>query len=80
MDVREHAEKHHEVLTQLYAAVGEVDDYPSLSRLERTKLLADELASRRPLSTADTPLSQSARKTFDVFSTIREAQDRFGAR
>ncbi len=67
------------MLTQLYAAVGEVDDYPSLSRLERTKLLADELASRRPLSTADTPLSQSARKTFDVFSTIREAQDRFGA-
>jgi phosphoenolpyruvate carboxylase len=78
MDVREHAEKHHEVLTQLYAAVGEVSDYPSLSRLERTKLLADELTGRRPLSTLDTPLTESARKTFDVFTTIREAQDRFG--
>ncbi|MFI0792854.1 phosphoenolpyruvate carboxylase [Micromonospora rubida] len=79
MDVREHAEKHHEVLTQLYTAVGEVPDYPSLSRLERTKLLADELTGRRPLSTLDTPLTESARKTFDVFGTIREAQDRFGS-
>ncbi|WP_200209411.1 phosphoenolpyruvate carboxylase [Micromonospora coerulea] len=79
MDVREHAEKHHEVLAQLYGAVGEVSDYPSLSRLERTKLLADELTGRRPLSTVDTPLTESARKTFDVFGAIREAQDRFGA-
>ncbi|SBT51937.1 phosphoenolpyruvate carboxylase [Micromonospora auratinigra] len=79
MDVREHAEKHHEVLDQLYAAVGEVTDYPSLSRLERTKLLADELTGRRPLSTQDSPLTESAQKTFDVFATIRDAQDRFGA-
>ncbi|MFC8846127.1 MULTISPECIES: phosphoenolpyruvate carboxylase [unclassified Micromonospora] len=79
MDVREHAEKHHEVLTQLYGAVGEVSDYPALTRLERTKLLADELTGRRPLSTLDTPLTESARKTFDVFATIREAQDRFGS-
>ncbi|MFI7075994.1 phosphoenolpyruvate carboxylase [Micromonospora sp. NPDC049903] len=78
MDVREHAEKHHEVLIQLYRAVGEVEDYPALTRLERTKLLADELTGRRPLSAADTPLTDSARKTFDVFGAIREAQDRFG--
>lgn len=78
MDVREHAEAHHAVLAQLYEAVGEVSDYPALSPLERTKLLADELTGRRPLSTLDTPLSETARKTFDVFSTIREAQDRFG--
>ncbi|MFI6130534.1 phosphoenolpyruvate carboxylase [Micromonospora sp. NPDC051141] len=78
MDIREHAEKHHEVLAQLYETVGEVSDYPSLTRLERTKLLADELTGRRPLSTQDSPLTESARKTFDVFSAIREAQDRFG--
>ncbi|MET8230088.1 phosphoenolpyruvate carboxylase [Micromonospora sp. NPDC005298] len=79
MDVREHAEAHHAVLAQLYEAVGEVADYPALTRLERTKLLADELTGRRPLSTLDTPLTEATRKTFDVFSTIREAQDRFGA-
>ncbi|WP_305789950.1 phosphoenolpyruvate carboxylase [Symbioplanes lichenis] len=79
LDVREHAEKHHEVLTQLYAQVGEVDDYTALSREERTKLLSAELTGRRPLAAADAPLTESARKTFDVFHTIRESQDRFGA-
>jgi phosphoenolpyruvate carboxylase len=78
LDVREHAEKHHEVLAQMYAQVGEVDDYPALDRAERTKLLADELTGRRPLSAPDTPLTESARKTFDVFNTIRDSQDRFG--
>jgi phosphoenolpyruvate carboxylase len=78
MDVREHAEAHHAVLGQLYGLVGEVSDYGALSRSERTKLLAEELAGRRPLSRLDTPLTEPARKTFDVFGTIRDAQDRFG--
>ncbi|MBB2945520.1 phosphoenolpyruvate carboxylase [Actinoplanes lutulentus] len=78
LDVREHAEKHHEVLQQMYTQVGEIDDYATLDRAERTKLLATELTGRRPLSSADTPLTDSARKTFDVFHTIREAQDTFG--
>ncbi|MEU4558960.1 phosphoenolpyruvate carboxylase [Actinoplanes sp. NPDC023936] len=78
LDVREHAEKHHEVLQQMYTQVGEIDDYATLDRGDRTKLLATELTGRRPLSSADTPLTDSARKTFDVFNTIREAQDSFG--
>jgi phosphoenolpyruvate carboxylase len=78
LDVREHAEKHHEVLAQMYTRVGEVGDYLALTRPERTKLLADELTGRRPLSSLDTPLTPDARKTFDVFATIRDAQDRFG--
>jgi len=78
MDVREHAEAHHAVLAQLYANVGEVTDYAGLSRAERTELLATELAGRRPLSHADTPLSDRSQKTFDVFATIRDAHERFG--
>jgi phosphoenolpyruvate carboxylase len=78
LDVREHAEKHHEVLAQLYAQVGEVSDYAALDRNARTKLLADELTGRRPLAAVDAPLTESARRTFDVFATIRRAQDRFG--
>jgi phosphoenolpyruvate carboxylase len=79
MDVREHAEAHHEVLAQLYANVGEVAAYAQLTRPQRLELLRGELDSRRPLSRADTPLTDRARKTFDVFTTIRDAQDRFGA-
>ena len=78
LDVREHAEKHHEVLAQMYAQIGEVEDYSALNRADRTKLLADELSGRRPLAAPDVPLDESARKTFDVFNTIRESQDRFG--
>ncbi|BCB86918.1 phosphoenolpyruvate carboxylase [Phytohabitans suffuscus] len=78
MDVREHAEAHHVVLAQMYARIGEVADYTTLSRSERTKLLADELTGRRPLSSLDTPLTEGARRTFEVFTTIREAQQRFG--
>jgi phosphoenolpyruvate carboxylase len=78
MDVREHAEAHHAVLRQLYAHVGEAADYGRLSRAERTALLVRELTGRRPLSTMDTPLGDSARRTFDVFTTIRTAQERFG--
>lgn len=81
LDVREHADAHHDVLAQLYARTGEVPNYDSLSRAERTSLLLDELAGRRPLSSVDTPLTltASARKTFEVFGTIREAHAQFGA-
>ncbi|HLU33589.1 MAG TPA: phosphoenolpyruvate carboxylase [Natronosporangium sp.] len=78
LDVREHADPHHAVLAQLYQHVGEVDDYHALSRPERTKLLADELTSRRPLSTQYTPLTEDARRTAEVFTTVRTAQERFG--
>jgi phosphoenolpyruvate carboxylase len=78
MDVREHADAHHAVLSQLYAGVGEVHDYDSLDRRSRTDLFVRELDSRRPLSGLTTELTDAARKTFDVFTTIRDAQDRFG--
>jgi phosphoenolpyruvate carboxylase len=77
LDVREHADAHHAVLTEMYARVGEVE-YASLERGDRTALLVNELTSRRPLSGVDTPLSDAARKTFGVFTAIKEAQDRFG--
>ncbi|MCW2642315.1 MAG: phosphoenolpyruvate carboxylase [Dactylosporangium sp.] len=77
LDVREHADAHHAVLSELYGRVGEVE-YASLDRGDRTALLVNEMSSRRPLSGVDTPLSDRARKTFGVFKAIREAQDQFG--
>jgi phosphoenolpyruvate carboxylase len=78
LDVREHADAHHAALARMYATVGEVDDYLSLSREQRTALLTGELSGRRPLSTPDVALSGPARRTFEVFATVRRAQDLFG--
>jgi phosphoenolpyruvate carboxylase len=77
MDIREHSEKHHDVLAALYGALGEVD-YAALDRAQRIELLVRELAGRRPLSTPDVELAEPERKTYDVFGAIRAAQDSFG--
>ncbi len=79
LDIREHADAHHNVLAQLFKHTGEVADYRALSRAARTDLLARELTGRRPLSGVHTVLSDQARRTLDVFTTIRTAQERFGA-
>ncbi len=79
LDVREHAAAHHAVLAQLYTHVGEERAYADLDRAARTELLIRELSGRRPLSAIGTPLTDPAQKTFDVFTTIRQVQDQFGA-
>jgi phosphoenolpyruvate carboxylase len=81
MDIREHAERHHEVLAELFDRLGELrQPYRNLSRPERQALLARELAGRRPLARALSPLSESAARTAAVFTTIRETLDRMGDR
>jgi phosphoenolpyruvate carboxylase len=77
LDIREHADAHHAVLAELYALTGE-DGYADLDREARTKVLLHELSGRRPLSGANTRLGDPAQRTFEVFSTAREAQDTFG--
>lgn len=77
MDIREHAEQHHDVLTQLYRRLDV--DYAALSRDQRLELLADELGNRRPLASPVTPLEDRAASTFDTFNAIRRAHERFGA-
>jgi phosphoenolpyruvate carboxylase len=77
LDIREHAAAHHEVLAQMYDRVGEID-YAALDRAWRFDLLVTELDNRRPLSGIDTALTPTARRTLDVFATIREAKERFG--
>ncbi len=77
LDVREHADAHHEVLAQMYKRVGEAD-YAALDRPARLDVLKWDLESRRPLSGVDILLTAAARETLDVFTTIRQAQERFG--
>ncbi|MGJ9441470.1 phosphoenolpyruvate carboxylase [Actinotignum sp. GS-2025c] len=84
LDVREHSEKHFELLSELFNRFGGLEaDYATLSREERTALLGRELASARPLAPAlintdDSPLTESSQKTFEVFRAIRQAHKIYG--
>ncbi|GAA1490133.1 phosphoenolpyruvate carboxylase [Brachybacterium sacelli] len=84
LDVREHSEKHHEVLSRLFDRVGELDrPYAELTRAERTTVLGAELASRRPLvgsalSEDEAILDDATRTTYRVFDEIRDAHRQYG--
>jgi phosphoenolpyruvate carboxylase len=73
LDVREHADAHHDVLGQL------IEGYAELSREERRELLARELSSPRPLAFHPPPLDDAGRRTFSTFEAIRDAHERYGS-
>ncbi|MGN6331331.1 MAG: phosphoenolpyruvate carboxylase [Motilibacteraceae bacterium] len=79
MDVREHSAAHHHVLAQMFDRLGELSDrYEDLSREQRLALLRKELAGRRPLSPNPPQLDGAGAKTYGIFTTIRDALDRYG--
>ena len=73
LDIRENATVHHEALEEMFAELG--TDYRSLSRLDRTALLAAELESRRPLAP---PAGSNAQGSLALFTALRQALDRHG--
>ena len=85
LDVREHAEKHHEALAPLINRAKITNrQYEDLNREERFVLLANELDSPRPL--AATPLGTTPSvltepehiKTYATFSAINGALEQYG--
>nr|WP_223263258.1 phosphoenolpyruvate carboxylase [Arthrobacter sp. NamB2] len=79
LDIREHADMHHDVVAQLTDRLGELEvPYLELDRAGRLQALSRELASRRPLATSNPPLDDGARRTFDVFREISAALETYG--
>lgn len=76
LDIREHADRHTETLTRLYARLGV--DYDLLDRGARLELLEGELAGLRPLAAPTTTLEDEPARTLETFRAIRTAQERYG--
>ena len=72
MDIREHAQVHHQALTQLL----EVADYSALQPDQRFEILAKELDEPNHFNTG--VLDKLGKKTFDTFIAIGELIERFG--
>jgi phosphoenolpyruvate carboxylase len=79
LDVREHAEKHHAAMAQMFDRLGELDrPYLELSRPDRAALLHRELEGTRPLAFPGLPLGDEEAKTYRTFRAVAAALDRFG--
>lgn len=76
VDVREHADAHHRVLSTLFERVGE--PYDGLSHPQRLELLRSELDNKRPLAPRNPILEPGERRTYEVFAVIKRAHDQFG--
>ncbi|MFJ6537052.1 phosphoenolpyruvate carboxylase [Paenarthrobacter sp. NPDC091711] len=78
LDIREHADYHHDAVGQLVDRLGAGRPYGELTREERFEFLGAELASRRPLSGHPIKLEGTADGTYDVFRSIRQALHTYG--
>ncbi len=79
LDVREHAQAHHQTMGQLFDALGELhSSYAEYTRAERTELLIRELEGRRPLAGPTPALDAVGARTLATFTTIAHAHRRFG--
>jgi len=81
LDVREHSDRHHHLLNQLFSSVG-IKNYLKMNSAERLNLLATELANPRPLAgnsknEAD-ELDDLGKQTLATFDAIGEIIERFG--
>ncbi|NKX49688.1 phosphoenolpyruvate carboxylase, partial [Arthrobacter deserti] len=80
LDIRELADRHHDVLAVLMDRLEELPGpYRGLSRDERRRVLSAELGSRRPLAPSPPPLDADTARIFAVFGEIGRALDTYGA-
>lgn len=78
LDVREHSDRHHHLLNQLFNSVG-TKNYLELSSTERLNLLSAELANPRPLTgNSIDDLDDMGKQTLATFDAISEIIEQFG--
>ena len=77
LDLRQHAEKHADVVAELFKHDG-LEDYASLSETEKQTVLLRELKHQRPLSSPFITYSEHTRREMAIFNEARKIKDEFG--
>jgi len=78
LDMRQNSDVHEEVVAELLAWSGVHPDYCSLSEDERVNILAEELATRRPLIGDREQLSELAQKELAIIEAAARAVEIYG--
>nr|WP_235870629.1 phosphoenolpyruvate carboxylase [Rhodococcus xishaensis] len=78
LDMRQNSEVHETVVAELLAWAGVHPDYHSLTEDERVRLLADELATRRPLAGPHAEFSELTTKELGILRAAADAVERIG--
>ncbi len=74
LDIREHATRHRQAVGDLFARLGDQDNYQGLDEARRQSLLAQALADPATLSRADpASVSPTARELIGTFTMLRDA-------
>ncbi len=73
IDVRQHADRHRQAISEIFESYQLVDGYRDLSEDDKVALLSQEIESQRPL-TAKLRFSDATNETVSAFRLIRQAQ------
>ncbi len=77
LDLRQHAEKHENVVAELFQHAG-LEDYASLSESDKQAVLLRELSSPRPLLNPFVAYSAAACYELDIFRAAHQIKHDFG--
>ncbi|MBK6869418.1 MAG: phosphoenolpyruvate carboxylase [Burkholderiales bacterium] len=79
IDLRQNSEVHARSVAELLARAGRCADYERLGEAQRVELLAQELASARPLRSPYLDYSEETQAELAIFDAAREIRERHGA-
>jgi phosphoenolpyruvate carboxylase len=79
IDLREHSRVHEAAVADLLRFAGVSERYPELAESERVSVLADELATRRPLAPEGAALEPETERALAFLKALRDARERYGS-
>lgn len=80
LDIRQHSSRHRDALDEITKSQALLENgYRGLDETAKMAWLTSELASKRPLIPGDLHFSQATNETIEVFRTMAQGQDRYGA-